>query len=109
MKVRDIIAAVPAKRWRIWLNPMRDDGVFVGEDCPAFVYDSGQKAAYPDGWSLGCQMKHEYADFIAAFDPEHVALMEAVIEACLWPGDKTFIDYVSALDSLEAYRTERAL
>ena len=101
---------------------MRDDGVFVGEDCPAFVYLDGNKAAYPDGWFIGMQLPHEYAAFIATFDPEHVALIEAVVEAAensaLYDEGATAFGKSRPLaldelhrrvDALAAYRKERAL
>ena len=53
------------------------------------------------------------ARFIATFDPEHVALMEAVCEAAKarhkeWTRD-TYITIDDAIAALQAYRKERGL
>lgn len=103
MSIRDIIEAATftkpqANRWKLFEDSFTEelllrtaDGCNVAEE---FASD-------------------EYAHYIATFDPEHVALMEAVIEETrrFWYGDEDTADGDPALAyaNLEAYRRERGL
>lgn len=60
---------------------IEDDGVATPLDVRLF--DKGATAEVADAYGhyITQDMTPEFATFIAIFDPEHVALMEAVVEA----------------------------
>jgi len=65
--------AAPVGPWRTYPNPMRSDGVFVGQDRPPTAYRGVMDAsgapimtAVPDGaWSIRSQIEHAPGEFIA--------------------------------------------
>ncbi len=54
--------------WATYPNPMRADGVFVGEDAPqTFYHPGGQPEAVPRGaWRIGTQIEPRRAERIVA-------------------------------------------
>lgn len=61
-------------RLKVYLNPMRNDGVFVAEDRPIEPYSNGQGGfirsldgsprypAIPNGHSIGTQLPRDFAE-----------------------------------------------
>jgi hypothetical protein len=105
MSIRDIIKAATPGPWRIATSK----SVKVGDRTICRTHDRK--------WRYGNdEQETNDARFIAAFDPEHVALMEAVCEAVGRCGSGLVMDaphewrtVAEAYDDLQAYRKERGL
>ena len=107
MSVRDIIEAATPGPWRIATSK----SVKVGDRTICRTHDRK--------WRYGNdEQATNDARFIATFNPERVALMEAVIEADFNVSDAkgdegatayAFIVRATAMARLEAYRKERGL
>jgi hypothetical protein len=102
MSIRDIIEAATAGSWRIATSK----SVKAGDRTICRTHDRK--------WRYGNdEQETNDARFIATFDPEHVALMEAVCEAAEarhqeWTRD-TYIAIDDAIAALQAYRKEHGL
>jgi len=95
MSIRDIIEAATPGPWRIATSK----SVKVGDRTICRTHDRK--------WRYGNdEQETNDARFIATFDPEHVALMEAVCEA---EDNGTDDELTTAGAALQAYRKERGL
>ena len=70
-EIKDLCEKATAGPWKAYTNPMRDDGLFVGQDKPDEFHTNGIfppiKKAVPDlAWCINCQIEPENARFIAA-------------------------------------------
>lgn len=90
---RRLAEQTPDGPWRTFANPMRDDGLFVGQDRPQQPYldsrgepirDGLGNVRYPavgiEGWSLGYQLPPEIARLLAAARIAVPALLDALDE-----------------------------
>lgn len=94
MSIRDIIEAASEPPWGIKL----------------WEHDSIADITDAEGHYLAQDADPSDADFIATFDPTHVALMEAVVEAAgIRVGGIDADGLEAALDALDAYRVGKGL
>lgn len=117
---------VPGVKWKTYINPMRDDGVFIAEDKPiepcAGMTVRGEPYYPPlpkTAHSLGYQLPHELANKLVEilnkdmpaydFDMDRVAHDKAYVEHIAASHDRAEAEYIAAEPGALAAALEAAI